>query len=217
MIITQIYSHYKIPQNLQEHMFRVAAIGFLVCEAIKKIKIDKNLVVRALLLHDLGNIAKFKFDEEKNSFLSSEDLSRVGDLKKLQVEVINKYSANAEETTFMMMEELKVDLNIIELCRSAAYYAIDEIPTEFSWEQKVYYYSDMRVGPRGVLSVDERFDDLELRYPSEVTRLKLLRTIALEFEKQFQNLSQVDVARFDDEAVEKVIESELTHFDIPTK
>ena len=74
MKIKDIYSKYNIPPNLQLHMFRVAAFADILCDNHKKVDFDKEIIIKSCLLHDLGNIIKFDFDnfpellgaEEKN-------------------------------------------------------------------------------------------------------------------------------------------------------
>ena len=55
--ITDIYKKYNLMQNLVEHQLRVTAVAEMICETLD-VPVDKDLVVRVCLLHDMGNIIK---------------------------------------------------------------------------------------------------------------------------------------------------------------
>ena len=43
-------------------MYRVAALGSLICDRLISQKVDNDLILKTLLLHDMGNILKFDFE-----------------------------------------------------------------------------------------------------------------------------------------------------------
>ena len=57
MNISEIYEKYQIMPQLQNHMYRVAGVASVICNNFSK-PVDKNSVVSACLLHDMGNIIK---------------------------------------------------------------------------------------------------------------------------------------------------------------
>ena len=61
-------------------MLRSRVIAEIICENLL-VKIDKDLVVATVLLHDMGNLCKMSFDEKGISFLEPEDLGRVEEIK----------------------------------------------------------------------------------------------------------------------------------------
>lgn len=60
MKIQEIYRRYSIPPNLERHMLQVAAVGEYICTHWSGPELNSQLILQALLLHDLGNIVKFK-------------------------------------------------------------------------------------------------------------------------------------------------------------
>ena len=56
--ITDIYEKYKIMPLLAMHQIRVAAVAMMICDSLS-VPIDKDSVIKACLLHDIGNIIKF--------------------------------------------------------------------------------------------------------------------------------------------------------------
>ena len=71
------------------------------------------------------------------------------------------------------------------------------------WNRKVGVYADMRVGPHGVLSLNDRYDELIERVSHKADELQQLRNFGLEIEKQLQSRTVIDMDTIDDEMVEK--------------
>jgi 5'-deoxynucleotidase YfbR-like HD superfamily hydrolase len=59
MTIQDVYIKCAIPENLQLHMLRAAAVGHIIIRHWYKNEIEGERVLLALLLHDLGNVLKF--------------------------------------------------------------------------------------------------------------------------------------------------------------
>ena len=53
--ISEIYAEYKIMPNLQMHMYRVAAVASLIYDNFNE-PLNKEEIITACLLHDMGNI-----------------------------------------------------------------------------------------------------------------------------------------------------------------
>ncbi len=66
MNIIEIYKKYLIPENLQMHMLRVAACGNLIVDNWTGTLINKDSIIRILLLHDMGNIVKITPDQNND-------------------------------------------------------------------------------------------------------------------------------------------------------
>src|SRR5437588_9728526 len=63
--ILEVYRKYSIPTNLQLHMLRAAAIGKLITDHWNYQHgpaIDVSVIIKTLLLHDMGNIVKIDLD-----------------------------------------------------------------------------------------------------------------------------------------------------------
>jgi len=204
MTIEEIYEKYKIPINLQEHMLRVAAVGQIICKNLKSnMDIDKELLIKTLLLHDMGNILKFDFS--KTNFLSEPDKKRIRKFKEAQKKMRKKYGNDTDKVTVLIIQEITSDKRISDLCtNSHGQHAKDFINTE-EWERKISYYADMRIGPFGVLSVSKRFDDLIERNQSKKILLEQYRQECLEIEKQLQERTSIDLNQITDVMVNNTI------------
>ncbi len=211
MLVSEIYKRYSIPINLQEHMLRVAAVGDVVIEHFeKKLKLDRDLVIKTLLLHDMGNIIKYDFS--KLDLLAEEDKVRVGELRRIQREFIKKYGKETDKVTVKILRELGVDERVIDLCENSHGEYSDQFADGDDWERKLAYYADMRIGPLGVKGVRDRFDDLIKRNPGEKAKLLEYLDRCLKIEGQLQKVVGIDLQKIDDQMIgERMKELRFTH------
>src|SRR6266404_1725530 len=108
--ILDIYKEYKIMPTLQEHMFRVAAVASLLCDNFTK-PVNKEDIILACLLHDIGNIVKFHL----NYFPEFNKPEGIKYWQKIQDEFIEKYGDDDHVATVAIMKELGVSRNLIFL------------------------------------------------------------------------------------------------------
>ena len=196
MHVIQIYQQYQIPQNLQLHMLRVAAVGKIVCDHITSQAIDPDLIIKTLLLHDMGNIIKFNFNN--TSMFSPEDREKIEVYRATQTEFMRKYGSDADKVTLQIIKEISADDRVARLCEAShgerAHMFVDG---EF-WQEKICYYADMRIGLHGILSVDERFEDLKRRYPHERKELEQYHKACKIIETRIQAICEQDLHVLDD-------------------
>jgi len=204
MLVNKIYQKYLIPINLQEHMLRVTAVGDIICEHVKTVKVDRNLIIKTLLLHDMGNIIKYDFS--RTELLAEEDKQRVKELKKNREEFIEKYGNDSDKATLAIMEELNLDKKIITLCENSHGEHSDQFTDSDDWERKIAYYCDMRIGLFGVKDLKSRFENLMKRNPNEKQKLKLYFQRCLKIEKQIQKVVNIDLQSINDEMIDKTME-----------
>src|ERR1051326_6306162 len=163
MKILDIYKKYQIMPQLAEHQFRVAAVADLIAQNFEG-EIDRENIVKACLLHDMGNIVKFHFDEndtELSKLLKGQDL---GFWKQVQQEYMTKYGQNSHDATGNILKELGIGGRVYELVDCIGFdKGLENAQTE-DYGKKICAYSDMRVKPQGVVSLEERFSDLRKRY-----------------------------------------------------
>lgn len=211
MHVIQIYQQYQIPQNLQLHMLRVAAVGKIICDHITFQAIDADLIIKTLLLHDMGNIIKFNFNN--TSMFSPEDSAIIDLYKTAQAEFIRKYGTDADKATLQIIEEITSDKRIMELCKNSHGEKAHRYVNGAFWHEKICYYADMRIGLHGILSVDERFDDLKQRYPHELEELEHYHQTCKTIEQQIQKMCTLDLAYINDELIEDQL-NQLSELDI---
>lgn len=156
----EIYTAYKIMPALQLHQLRVAAVGKLICDNFQQ-PINERDVVLACLFHDMGNIVKFKLGQIPE-FLEPEGLDY---WENVQSEYKQKYGgADQHAANEKIARELGLSEEAISYIAAVSFSKVGEVVKSSSFEKKICKYSDSRVGPHGVLSLDERLRDGRKRY-----------------------------------------------------
>ncbi len=156
MFVSDIYTKYKIPPNLIRHQLEVAVVGRAVCQGWTGRPVDKDLITKTLLLHDMGNIIKFKRpfmgELEKNA----------AHWESVQEKFRAMYGPDVHEATIAIIQELGLPAvaKLIEEMRAAWH----EPEIEVSLEARICEYADCCVTPQGITTFDERIEDLKNRY-----------------------------------------------------
>lgn len=151
--------------NLVEHQLRVAGVAMQICDAFENagLNVDKDNVVKACLLHDMGNIIKFKLDYFPEH-LEPEGLSY---WQNIQNEYIEKYGKDEHHATLSIVRELNSSEEIFNLINSIGFLQASKNSESKDFSLKICCYADMRVSPSGVTSLDARLSDLRKRYGND--------------------------------------------------
>lgn len=177
--ISDIYEQYEIPNALREHMIKVAACASLIIDNWTGNALDKKRILRVLLLHDLGNIAKIPEQEITNQKLLI-----------IRKQYIDLCGNDDHLITCQMFKELGLteDIQLLEEKRSKLN---EETMKSDSFERKICAYCDQRVSPQGIEGIKERLEDAKKRYRgktqsvwSNEEKANYLIKCALEIEKQ---------------------------------
>lgn len=210
--ITEIYQHYHTPESLQWHQLRVAAVATQIVGM-------ESPCVTASLLHDLGNLVKFDLSE--NARVIDPSL-HTPFWREKQKEIKARYGTNSHQATTAMLKEMRVPEPIIELVRGIDASTIASL-TESSLEQQICEYADLRVTPRGVVSLEERLEDLRERYHSKRhiewatdTAFEKTKQHAQQVEEHIQKQTGVDVASISSETVQPYL-VELRQAEVPAQ
>ena len=203
--ISKIYDEYKIMPTLREHMFRVAAVASLICDSFNE-PLPKEEIISACLLHDMGNIIKFKLDYFPE-FNKPEGLEY---WQIVQGEYIEKYGDNEHEAIIKKMKELGLPKNIIELADSNQFSLLCRQRDAEDVSVKIIHYADSRVGPYGILSYRERMNDAKKRYENHknlVHKEERQKLVACgeDMEKQIFSKCKIKPEDITDEAINLLI------------
>lgn len=145
--------------NLQEHQLRVAAVAKTIALNFNG-NLDVESIITACLFHDMGNILKSdlarfpEFVEEKG----------IEYWQGVKDEFVLKYGPDEHVATHMIAREIGLNAEAMECLNHIGFsnLGINEIGDSF--ENKICNYSDMRVGPHGIISLEERYVDGHKRY-----------------------------------------------------
>ncbi len=153
MKISEVYKAYNIPESLQLHMIRVAAIAQIIAENLDDIDKDQiHTLVKGCLLHDIGKLVIFKIGE---------DTSHMGDQPRdfwiqLQEDMRNDYSISEHTATVLICKELGMSQEIVHLVDSIDFaYSIKNY-NDRNLLAMIGVYCDQRVSRDGVLPLLER-------------------------------------------------------------
>ena len=185
---------------------RTAAMGELICNNWQGPKINKDNVVAALLIHDLGNIVKIDFETETTLKIIGEERERLDYWKKVKEEVIAKYGNDDSQVTLKMADELSVNARLRFLLEKNNFIKNDFISECDDWELKICNYADQRTGPFGILSLKERLSEGMKRYEERKANVnhpkaKLFYECAFETEKQILENNSLSAEDINDESI----------------
>jgi hypothetical protein len=159
MKITFVYQQHKIIPFLQLHMKRVAAVAKTIADN-ETLPVDNEDIARAMLLHDMGNILKFKFDR------FSKELEPEGKTywERVQQEYKGKYGEDEHLATLSIAQELHMSDRVRELIGSVGFIQSKRNSERDDMSIKICCYSDQRVTPFGVTTLEERIAEARKRY-----------------------------------------------------
>ncbi len=215
--ITDIYNQYKIMPNLQDHQLRVASVAGLICDSLD-VEVDKESIIKACLLHDMGNIIKFDLSyTEKHfpEFLLPQGLQYWQDI---QNEYFEKYGKDEHEASIQIAHEIESNSSAVDLINCIDGFFVEKIAKENNIEQKICMYADNRVSPHSVVSIEERNIEAKKRYESHPHSLDEERRIFFmdnvnSIEKQIFSFSKIKPEDINDESI-KIYFEDLKKFEI---
>ncbi len=159
--IEAIYKIYKIMPVLQDHMLRVAAVASMISDSIS-VAVDKETIITACLLHDMGNIIKSNLKLFPD-FIKPEGLEY---WQKIKDDYIKKYGLGEHNATLEIIKELKVSENVSAIVNCIDFHKIPSLP-ERSIETQISCYADCRVTPFGVVLAKQRLAEGKARYKNQ--------------------------------------------------
>lgn len=157
--VTEIYDEYRIPPWLQLHQLRVAAVGSILADVHPKA--NKRIVILTSLFHDMGNI--LKFDLSPDGPLAPLMGDTVAHWQEVKGDFARLYGPDEHVATIAIARELRLSPEIVALMQGISFSKMEQIRTEGPLELQICEYADMRVGPYGILPLQERVADLKAR------------------------------------------------------
>lgn len=152
MDISQIYQKFSVPPNLAQHMQAVAKVVEIIKDNWTGPEVKWEDLEKMALLHDLGNIVKFK------------------EPSKDQASMIAKYGTDDHEATRLMLTEINFPEELIEIILNKSFGNSVAISQSDNWMLKILYYADLRVLPSGIGTLDQRLEDIKIRMPKYFNR-----------------------------------------------
>ncbi len=156
-----VYTRFTTPPNLQQHLIRVTAIVLFIQSHWIGDEVFWSNVITAGLLHDMGNIVRFDLDNHPE-FLG-EELKNIDYWRKVKHIAIDKYGTDDHNACDQMLTEININPDIISLINTKSFVNSIKIAANPSLEPKILLYADMRVAPTGIVTLQERLDEVRSR------------------------------------------------------
>lgn len=156
MTINSIYFKFKIPPNLQRHMRDVASVCQYILDNWMGETVDRQLTIRSSLLHDLGNLVKFKRPFMGELEVEAEHWQAVQD------DLISRYGTDAKNATHQMVAEVGLEDSIGTVLRDMD--RLLDSANDVMPEAEIVEFADLCVSPEGIVGYQLRKQDLIDRY-----------------------------------------------------
>ena len=208
--ISEIYSEYKIKKNLQEHMFRVAAAAWMIYDSFD-VEIDKNLLIQGALFHDMGNIIKF----DLTHFPEFNEPEGLEYWQKVKDDYVKKYGKDEHHATYLIMKEIGLNEELVDIVHKMNFSLLCEHRDSARWELKILHHVDMRVGPFGIMTYEDRMNDVKKRYAKvpddEFNKIakdvrEVLLSCGKDIEKQIFSHCNIEPEDINDESIKPYME-----------
>ncbi len=151
--IEQIHKKFRVPKHVVKHMETVAKVAEQLSQKFenKNIRLDKEKLITAALLHDTLRICDFRdFDPRKMP----------QEVNKEDVEVWQKLRIKYGEIGHARaMSDYLYEINESELANLVLKHDFKQIDNLHTWEEKLIYYSDKRVDHDRIVDLDTRFTE----------------------------------------------------------
>ena len=151
-----ILREYHVPSNIVDHSLAVAKLAVFLAQRLneKAVEVDAVLLERSCLLHDVARVCDFEqLDYSKfRHTVTEQDKSTWQQLRK-------KYKGVSHEEA--AYDILKADYPAVALVIKKHRYMgmLDEMTRPDTWEQKLLFYSDMRVMHDRIVPLKQRLED----------------------------------------------------------
>lgn len=189
---------------LVTHQIKVAGVAKLICDNFQT-DLDTETIILACLLHDMGNIVKFKLGYFPE-FTEPEGLEY---WQEVQDEFIKKYGKDEHYATDMINKEISIDQKVIDLVNSINFKSAKENMLSDNFAVKICAYADMRVTPMGVVTLNERFLDIKNRYQVEEAKKSTLINSKSDYsfdpQKESSDLFEMYLTEIEKQIFEKCI------------
>lgn len=160
MKVSEIYEKFNIPQNLRTHMLRAAAISKIIFDNWTGGKVDRSATTMACAMHDIAKPVSFDLSIQAEYGTSEEEIVNLGKLQNL---IKSKYGTDEHKAAAEMCRDIGVNSKSVEIIKNLEWPFLPRLFKENNIEALVAIYSDMRIGPNGILSLSARVDNLQKR------------------------------------------------------
>lgn len=189
--------------NLQMHQLRVASVAYIICENLK-VDFDTDSVIKACLIHDMGNIVKFNL----SYFPEWNEPEGLEYWENIKNDFILKYGSNDHHANLAISKELNLSDKICLLVDSFDPGLVEMIAMDNDLARKICIYADNRVTPHEIVSIDERNLEAKKRYENhphgfDDERRKFFMENMRKIENQIFSICKIKPKDINNESIKK--------------
>jgi hypothetical protein len=157
---SKIYNQYGIPLNLQEHMLRVGALASILLDHWIGPTVNKPAIIQTCLFHDIAKPLTFDMASQAKYVNSAQELESI---RHTHDSLIARYGHNEHQAAIKIFKEMGCLPHSIELINDLEWIYLPRLLKANKLDSLIPIYCDMRIGPKGILSMPDRLADLQTR------------------------------------------------------
>lgn len=160
MKVREVYQSYQTPQNLQEHMLRVAAFASILLEGWVGKPTDKEAIIKACAIHDIAKPMTYDIGKQIQFGLSEREIEK---LRRFQDELKKRYGQQEHQATVQICKDVGCSSATVTFVDNLEWKYIPRLLAANDTASLIPIYADMRIGPKGILSLVDRLNELNER------------------------------------------------------
>ncbi len=160
MNVNEVYQNYQTPKSLQEHMLRVASLASILLDNWTGTSLDKDAIINACTIHDIAKPMTFDLAKQAQFGMSESDIEK---LRLFQIEIKAKYGEQEHQATIGICKAVGCDAHTVQFVNNLEWKYIPRLFQEQDTASLIPIYCDMRIGPKGILPLQVRLEELKKR------------------------------------------------------
>lgn len=200
----QIYQQFLIPQILQKHMLRVAALASIITDHWQGQTIDKQAIIQTSLFHDIAKPLSFDYSKRNKFSPPPEQFKK---LKAFQEIIKQKYGSNEHQATVKIFQTIGCLPRTIKPINNFEWGYAPRLYKKMDIESLIPLYCDMRIGPTGILSFKERFNEIISRRPNKTPEITKIKPTIQKLEKTLQEKTSIDITSIRNQQINQQIKT----------
>jgi len=179
-------------------MLRVASLAKIILDHWIGLTVDKESIIQACVFHDIAKPMNFDLAKQAQFGMSS---TEIVNLDKLQRRLKTAYGDNEHHATVEVCKEIGCSPNAVKIVNNLEWSYIPSLLSKNDLESLIPIYVDMRVGPKGILTLKQRLEDLKARTGESEHEQN-----GIQLESLISNNVSIDLNEINDEQINKSFE-----------
>lgn len=190
----RVYETYQTPKNLREHMLRVAALAEIILEHWTGKALQTEAIVQACLFHDIAKPIHFDLSKQAEFGMSPRQIAH---LEALQKRLTARYGSDEHQVTVQIVKDIGCLQTAVRLVNNFEWKYVPRLLRAGDIESLIPIYCDMRIGPKGIMVLQDRVGELKVRDHDTRNWDELLQA-GEELERKLEQFVNIDLHKIED-------------------